>query len=92
MPTELVDGAQCAYEIVINGIDEQHVAAATRATLHAAAGEGIPAISAGNYGGKLGKFHFKLREVLAMMNYLSQRRKGAKRKRKEDSVMSRLRG
>ena len=65
VPTELVATAQCAYEIVINGVDEQHVAAATRATLHAAAGAGIPAISAGNYGGKLGKFHFKLREVLA---------------------------
>jgi formylmethanofuran--tetrahydromethanopterin N-formyltransferase len=65
VPTELVDGAQCAYEIVINGIDEQHVAAATRAALHAAAGAGIPAISAGNYGGKLGKFHFRLREILA---------------------------
>lgn len=64
VPTELVDGAQCAYEIVINGIDEQHVAAAMRTTLHAAAGQGIPAISAGNYGGKLGKFHFKLHEVL----------------------------
>ncbi len=34
-------------------------------SLHAAAGPGIPAISAGNYGGKLGKFHFRLREVLA---------------------------
>ncbi len=65
VPSELVEGANCAYEIVINGIDEQSVATAMRSALHAAAAPGIPAISAGNYGGKLGKFHFKLREVLA---------------------------
>lgn len=62
--TELVPEAQCAYEVVINGADEGHLAAALRTALHAAAGEGVPAISAGNYGGKLGKFHFHLREVL----------------------------
>ncbi len=61
--TELVPEAQCAYEIVINGEDEQAVAGATRVALHAAAGEGIPAIGAGNYGGKLGKFHFHLRKL-----------------------------
>jgi formylmethanofuran--tetrahydromethanopterin N-formyltransferase len=63
--TELVPEAQCVYEIVMNGTDETAVAEAMRASLHAAAGEGIPAISAGNYGGKLGKFHFRLRELLA---------------------------
>jgi formylmethanofuran--tetrahydromethanopterin N-formyltransferase len=63
--SELVDEANCAYEIVINGVDEASIATAMRAALHAAAGPGIPALSAGNYGGKLGKFHFKLREVLA---------------------------
>ena len=35
-----------------------------RAALRAAAGEGVLAIGAGNYGGKLGKFHFRLHEVL----------------------------
>jgi formylmethanofuran--tetrahydromethanopterin N-formyltransferase len=34
------------------------------AAIEAAAGEGIPAISAGNYGGKLGKFHFYLHQIL----------------------------
>lgn len=62
--TELVPEAQCAYEVVINGTDEGRLAEALRAALHAAAGEGVPALSAGNYGGKLGKFHFHLREVL----------------------------
>lgn len=63
-PTELVDGAQCAYEIVINGADEPAVANAMRLAVHAAAGAGVLAVSAGNYGGKLGKFHFRLYDVL----------------------------
>ncbi len=59
--SELVPAANCAYEIVINGQDEPSVAGAMRTAIHAAAGPGVPAISAGNYGGKLGKFHFQLR-------------------------------
>ncbi len=35
------------------------------AAMHAIAGPGVVAIGAGNYGGKLGKFHFRLRQVLA---------------------------
>jgi formylmethanofuran--tetrahydromethanopterin N-formyltransferase len=35
------------------------------AGMRAAAGPEIPAIAAGNYGGKLGKHHFHLRELLA---------------------------
>ncbi len=62
--SELVEGASCAYEIVIDGVDETAVATAMTAALHAAAGEGVLAISAGNYGGKLGKFHFQLHELL----------------------------
>ncbi len=56
--------ANYAYEIVIDGIDEQHVAHAMAAAMRAAAGPDIVAISAGNYGGKLGKFHFHLRQLL----------------------------
>ena len=63
--TELVPEAQCAYEIVINSVDEPPLAEAMRVALRTAAGEGIPAISAGNYGGKLGKFHFHLRQLLS---------------------------
>jgi formylmethanofuran--tetrahydromethanopterin N-formyltransferase len=62
--TQLVDGAQCVYEIVINGVDEPSIASAMRACIHAAATDGILAISAGNYGGKLGKFHFHLHQLL----------------------------
>ena len=62
--SELVDGANCAYEIVIDGVDEQAVTIAMKTALHTAAGDGVLAIGAGNYGGKLGKFHFQLRELL----------------------------
>ena len=65
VPSELVPGAACALEIVIDGCDEPTVAAALAAGIRAAAGTGVVAISAGNYGGKLGKFHFHLHQVLA---------------------------
>ncbi len=61
--SELPADAHCAYEIVVNGSEEACIAQAMTTMMHAAAGEGIVAISAGNYGGKLGKFHFRLREL-----------------------------
>jgi formylmethanofuran--tetrahydromethanopterin N-formyltransferase len=63
--TKLIEGANAAYEIVIDGADEALIAAAMAAGIRAAAGSGILGITAGNYGGKLGKFHFRLHEVLA---------------------------
>nr|WP_146590147.1 formylmethanofuran--tetrahydromethanopterin N-formyltransferase [Posidoniimonas polymericola] len=60
--SELVDAAQAACEIVFNGESEEAVGHATRVALQAAAGDGVPAVSAGNYGGKLGKFHFHLKD------------------------------
>jgi formylmethanofuran--tetrahydromethanopterin N-formyltransferase len=57
--------ANCAYEIVIDGISEQAVGDAMAAALQAAAGNGVVTITAGNYGGKLGKFHFHLHKLLA---------------------------
>ena len=58
-------GTQAVYEIVIDGLSEQSVADAMKAGLHAAAAcEGILLITAGNYGGKLGKFHFHLKDLL----------------------------
>ncbi len=60
---------QCVYEIIINGVNYEAVRNASRVGIHAACeGEGsenILRISAGNYGGNLGKFHFKLHEVLS---------------------------
>ncbi len=63
--TELVPGAACAVEVVIDGVDEAAVAAAMASGIRAAAGPDLLAVSAGNYGGKLGKFHFHLHRVLA---------------------------
>ncbi len=62
--TRLHPEAHCAYEIVFDGVDEASVAAAMRAAILAAAGPGVLKIGAGNYGGRLGKFHFHLRTLL----------------------------
>ena len=63
--SSLVDGAECAYEIVIDGVDQAAVAAAMRAAIESAAGEGVLAIGAGNYGGKLGKYPIRLHELFS---------------------------
>jgi formylmethanofuran--tetrahydromethanopterin N-formyltransferase len=62
--TALVEGVHCCYEIVLDGSDEQAIGHALAQAIRAAAGTGVVAIGAGNYGGKLGKFHFHLRELL----------------------------
>jgi formylmethanofuran--tetrahydromethanopterin N-formyltransferase len=64
VPTELHPRANCAYEVVIDGVDEPSVARAMAQAARSAAGEGVLVIEAGNYGGKLGKFHFPLLDVL----------------------------
>jgi len=67
--TELTPDVRCVLEIVIDGLTDSAVAAAMRGgiaaiTSRGAAG-GVTRISAGNYGGKLGPFHFHLREMAA---------------------------
>ena len=62
--TSLLNGATCCLEIVIDGVDESAVAAAMVAGIRAAIGADVVAVSAGNYGGKLGKFHFHLHQLL----------------------------
>lgn len=67
--SELDVGVECVLEIVIDGLTESAVRDSMRAGLRAACGLGSAAgvlrLSAGNYGGKLGKFHFPLRPLLA---------------------------
>jgi formylmethanofuran--tetrahydromethanopterin N-formyltransferase len=66
--TQLPEGANSVLEIVIDGLNETAITAATASGIRAACagGEGeILRISAGNYGGKLGAFHFHLRKLLA---------------------------
>jgi formylmethanofuran--tetrahydromethanopterin N-formyltransferase len=65
--SELTPDVRCVLEIVIDGLTEADVAAAMRAGIEAivarGADAGVPRISAGNYGGKLGPFHFHLRAL-----------------------------
>jgi formylmethanofuran--tetrahydromethanopterin N-formyltransferase len=64
--SELPPGTGAVYEIVIDGLTETAVREAMRAGLHAAAGmSGVLLLTAGNYGGKLGPFHFHLRDLIA---------------------------
>ncbi|MBI4696602.1 MAG: formylmethanofuran--tetrahydromethanopterin N-formyltransferase [Gammaproteobacteria bacterium] len=55
-------------EIVIDGLDVESINEATRVGVRAACApgrkKGVIAISAGNYGGNLGPFHFRLRDIL----------------------------
>lgn len=62
--TKLHEKTACAYEIVVDGIDEPTVGRAMAKAMRAVAGKGVVAISAGNYGGKLGKFQYPLHQVL----------------------------
>jgi formylmethanofuran--tetrahydromethanopterin N-formyltransferase len=63
----LTDDIASVLEIVIDGLTEADVAAAMRAGIAAVTARGADAgvrrISAGNYGGKLGPFHFALRPL-----------------------------
>jgi formylmethanofuran--tetrahydromethanopterin N-formyltransferase len=58
--SELPEGASSVLEIVIDGFGEEEISAAMRTGITAAAGHEIIRITAGNYGGSLGPFHFHL--------------------------------
>lgn len=66
--SELDDYTRCVMEIVIDGLTEADVAASMRAGIEAivarGAAAGVTRISAGNYGGKLGPFHFHLHKLI----------------------------
>ena len=66
--SDLTPETRCVMEIVIDGLTEADVAAAMRAGLDAGiafgAERGLLRISAGNYGGKLGPFHFHLHKLM----------------------------
>jgi len=64
--TALAPAVEAVLEIVIDGLTAADVAAAMRAGIAAACAQGgVLAITAGNYGGKLGTHHFHLREIMA---------------------------
>jgi formylmethanofuran--tetrahydromethanopterin N-formyltransferase len=51
------------FEIVIDGISEEAVRECMRRGLHTAAAAGATHVTAANFGGKLGEFHFPLQEL-----------------------------
>jgi len=67
--TELPADCESVMEIVIDGLTKEDIDKSMRVGIQAVcdlgAENGIQRISAGNYGGKLGPFHFHLREIMA---------------------------
>jgi formylmethanofuran--tetrahydromethanopterin N-formyltransferase len=66
--SELGPDIECVLEIVVDGLTERAVRDSMQAGLRAVcalgAAAGVRRLSAGNYGGKLGKFHFPLQALL----------------------------
>jgi formylmethanofuran--tetrahydromethanopterin N-formyltransferase len=61
----VADGVNSVLEIVVDGLDRSAIEQALRAGLAAACRPGVVEITAGNYGGKLGKHHFHLHQLLS---------------------------
>jgi formylmethanofuran--tetrahydromethanopterin N-formyltransferase len=68
VPTMLTEEIGSVLEIVIDGLSEGAIRDAMRAGIEAVCRfgprKGIYRIGAGNYGGKLGPYHFHLRDIL----------------------------
>jgi len=61
---QIPENVNGVYEIVIDGVDEEAVKAAMKAGIEAAVKiSGVIQISAGNFGGNLGKYKIKLHEL-----------------------------
>jgi formylmethanofuran--tetrahydromethanopterin N-formyltransferase len=60
----LREGVNSVLEIVVDGLDRAAIEEALRAGIEAACRPGVVEITAGNYGGKLGKHHFRLHELV----------------------------
>jgi formylmethanofuran--tetrahydromethanopterin N-formyltransferase len=67
--SELSAEVESVMEIVIDGLTKEDIDKAMRVGIQAVCdlgiAQGIHRISAGNYGGKLGPFHFHLQEIMA---------------------------
>ncbi|MFX1364263.1 MAG: formylmethanofuran--tetrahydromethanopterin N-formyltransferase [Promethearchaeota archaeon] len=64
--SELKEEDNCVYEIVLDGATEEAIRNAMKLGIEAAVKvQGINRISAGNYGGNLGKFQYKLNDILS---------------------------
>ena len=63
--TQLGEKDNCVYEVILDGATEEAIKKAMKLGIETAVKiPGVNKISAGNYGGKLGKFHYHLHEVL----------------------------
>jgi formylmethanofuran--tetrahydromethanopterin N-formyltransferase len=63
--SQLPADVNSVLEIVVDGLDRAAIENALRVGIDAACRPGVLEISAGNYGGKLGKHHFSLHALLA---------------------------
>jgi formylmethanofuran--tetrahydromethanopterin N-formyltransferase len=61
----LPEGVNSVLEIVVNGFERAGIETALRGGIEAACRPGVIGISAGNFGGKLGKHHFSLHALFA---------------------------
>ena len=63
--SNLQEGDNCVYEIILDGANEESIKIAMKLGIQAAVKvPGVSRISAGNFGGKLGKFQYRLHDVL----------------------------
>ncbi len=58
------ENVHTCYEIVVDGSDENAVSEAMKVGIHAASTDGVLQITAGNFGGKLGKYKFHLKDLV----------------------------
>ena len=61
--SSLREGVNAVLEIVVDGLDRASIEQALAAGIRAACRPGVIEITAGNYGGKLGKHHFHLHQL-----------------------------
>ena len=63
--SDLSEGVNSVLEIVLDGLNADAISRAMRTGIDAACRPGVRAVTAGNYGGKLGPHHFHLRRIMS---------------------------
>ncbi|MBD3195103.1 MAG: formylmethanofuran--tetrahydromethanopterin N-formyltransferase [Candidatus Lokiarchaeota archaeon] len=64
--SQVEEGENCVYEVILDGATEKAIKTAMKLGIEAAVKvPGVTRISAGNYGGKLGKFQYNLHDILS---------------------------